>query len=150
MAEHSSSGRSFALAGLSMVLLSALLAAPLASRIVKPITDLQKSVAKISKGTYGHQIKTNRTDEIGDLTTDINKLDKTLEQNRDARRQMFAEVSHELRTPVAVLRSELEAIQDGIRDADKNSIDSLHAETMKLNRPGLPDATDRSLKANQK
>jgi len=117
-----------------MVLLSALLAAPLASRIVKPIIDLQKSVAKISKGTYGHQINTDRNDEIGDLTSDINKLDKTLEQNREARRQMFAQVSHELRTPVAVLRSELEAIQDGIRDADSTSIDSLHTETMKLTR----------------
>ena len=126
--------KSFAIAGLSMVLLSALLAAPLASRIVKPIIDLQKSVAQISKGTYGHQINTDRNDEIGDLTADINKLDKTLEQNREARRQMFAEVSHELRTPVAVLRSELEAIQDGIRDADSTSIDSLHTETMKLTR----------------
>ena len=126
--------KSFALAGISMVLLSALLAAPLASRIVRPIVNVQKSVAKIGQGKYGQTTYSDRSDEIGDLTSDIHKLDNILEHNRDARQRMFAEISHELRTPVAVLRSELEALQDGIRALDGNAVSSLHTETMKLNR----------------
>ena len=31
------------------------------------------------------------------------------------RRDFMADISHELRTPLAVLRGELEAIQDGVR-----------------------------------
>lgn len=31
------------------------------------------------------------------------------------RRDFMADVSHELRTPLAVLRGELEALQDGLR-----------------------------------
>ena len=126
--------KSFALAGITMVLLSALLAVPLAARIVKPIIKVKGTVDEISQGNYSHRITTNRRDEIGDLAKDINKLGASLEHSRDARQRLFAETSHELRTPVAVLQSELEAMQDGIRDINKSSIDSLHSETLRLNR----------------
>ena len=126
--------KSFALAGLSMVLLSALLAAPLASRIVKPILKVSKTVGEISNGNYANRLSTNRQDEIGDLARDVNKLGQTLESNRGARQRHFAEISHELRTPVAVLQAELEALQDGIRDLDQSSVNSLHTETVKLKR----------------
>ena len=126
--------KSFALAGLIMVLLSALLAAPLASRIVKPILKVSKTVGEISDGNYAHRINTNRKDEIGELARDINKLGQSLESNRGARQRHFAEISHELRTPVTVLQAELEALQDGIRELDHNSVNSLHTETVKLKR----------------
>ncbi len=126
--------KSFALAGLCMVFLSALLAAPLASRIVKPILSVKSTVAEISQGNLEHRIETKRRDEIGDLATDINKLGETLEQNREARHRLIAEISHELRTPVAVLQGELEALQDGVRELNSESINSLHTETIRLNR----------------
>jgi len=47
---------------------------------------------------------------------------------------LFSEISHELRTPVAVLRGELELLQDGIRPFDKHSVASLHSETLRLGR----------------
>lgn len=126
--------KSFAIAGLAMVLLSALLAAPLTSRIVKPILKVKKTVAELSDGNFSDRIETKRKDEIGDLSRDINKLGATLESNKDARQRHFAEISHELRTPVGVLQAELEAIQDGIRPLDPSAIDSLHTETLRLNR----------------
>ena len=46
----------------------------------------------------------------------------------------MADASHELRTPLALLRAELEALQDGIRPLDAAAVDSLHADTMRLGR----------------
>jgi two-component system sensor histidine kinase BaeS len=55
------------------------------------------------------------SDELGRLAQDFNQLASTLERNQQMRRDLMADISHELRTPLAVLRGELEAIQDGVR-----------------------------------
>lgn len=50
------------------------------------------------------------------------------------RRDLMADISHELRTPLAVLRGELEAIQDGVRRFTPESIPSLQAEVATLTK----------------
>ncbi|MCV4809069.1 two-component system sensor histidine kinase BaeA, partial [Escherichia coli] len=47
---------------------------------------------------------------------------------------LMADISHELRTPLAVLRGELEAIQDGVRRFTPESIPSLQAEVATLTK----------------
>jgi len=121
-------------AAFAMVVLSALLAIPLASRLVKPILRINTAVGEISDGNYRHQIKDNSRNELGSLSKKINQLALTLDKNQSARQQWTAEISHELRTPVAVLQAEIEALQDGIKPIDIDSVNSLHAETQRLNR----------------
>lgn len=50
------------------------------------------------------------------------------------RRDFMADISHELRTPLAVLRGELEAIQDGVRQFTPESVTSLQAEVATLTK----------------
>ena len=126
--------KSFAWTALAMIVLSALLSIPLASRIVRPILGVNKAVSEISGGNYAHRIDAKRRDELGDLANNINTLGKTLEQNQHARQRWIAEISHELRTPLAVLRGEVEAVQDGVRKMDKAAVDSLHGEVLSLGR----------------
>ena len=57
-----------------------------------------------------------------------------LEQNDRKRRQMLSDISHELRTPLTVIRGEIEALQDGIRQAGPEALQSLHAEVLRLNQ----------------
>src|SRR5205814_2135180 len=45
-----------------------------------------------------------------------------------------ADVAHELRTPLAIQRSQLEAIQDGVNTPTESVITSLHEETLRLGR----------------
>jgi two-component system sensor histidine kinase BaeS len=47
---------------------------------------------------------------------------------------MLADVSHELRTPLTVIRGEIEALQDGIRQVDAKALESLHVEVLCLNK----------------
>ncbi len=126
--------KTFGLTALAMILLSGLLSVPLAGRIVKPLLKVNKAVGEISSGNYAHRVAANRRDEIGDLAANINSLGHTLEQNRDARQRWIAEISHELRTPLAVLRGEIEAVQDGVRTMDKTALASLHTEVLSLGR----------------
>lgn len=126
--------RSFGYAALGMVLLSALLSIPLSSRIIKPLLTVNKAVDEISHGNFGYRVPPGRKDEFGDLANHINSLAHRLNENKTARQRWIAEISHELRTPVAVLQSEIEAIQDGIRQADTQSIESLHHEVLQLSR----------------
>jgi len=50
------------------------------------------------------------------------------------RRDFVADISHELRTPLAILKGELEAIQDGIRKPDVAAMSSLLSETQALSQ----------------
>jgi len=126
--------RRFAFAGFGMVLLSAILAVPIASLLLKPLLRIGDAVENIRHGEYHHRLRLQRRDELGTLAEDINLLAQTLENNRNIRQRWIAEISHELRTPIAVLRGELEAMQDGIRPVNKVAIESLHGEVMGLNR----------------
>lgn len=116
------------------LLVSILLTLPLAKRLVRPIRALADATHKLTKGEYSTRVPFATRDELGQLAQDFNLLALTLEKNQQARRQWVADISHELRTPLAVLRGEIEALQDGVRQATPAAIGSLHAEVLQLGR----------------
>mgnify|MGYP003599751667 CR=1 FL=1 len=87
----------------------------LATYFKKPIQRLLNATRELTKGNYQYQVKINRNDELGDLSTQINQLAVILDQHEHSRRQWVADTSHELKTPLAVLQAQIEAMQDGIR-----------------------------------
>ncbi|MDD5690058.1 MAG: HAMP domain-containing sensor histidine kinase, partial [Caldisericia bacterium] len=56
------------------------------------------------------------------------------QQANRAKDVFLATLSHELRTPLSVMRSDLEAIQDGVYEPSDDVLASLHEETMVLGR----------------
>ena len=70
--------------------------------------------------------------EIGQLATAFNTMAEHVEKEDQLRRAFTADVAHELRTPLAILRSELESVQDGVRQPTDDVIASLHDETLRL------------------
>jgi len=117
-----------------MLLVSALLALPLAKRLVRPLKALAAATHRLAAGEYGTRVAVTSRDELGQLAGDFNALALALEKNEAARRQWVADISHELRTPLAILRGEIEALQDGIRQAGPETIGSLHSEVLHLGR----------------
>lgn len=122
------------LVAMMLVLFAALLAFPLARRLVRPIRALADATHRLSAGEFTTRVPIDSDDELGRLAGDFNTLALTLERNEQARRQWVADISHELRTPVAVMRAEIEAIQDGVRQCTPDTIHSLHDEMLCLNR----------------
>jgi two-component system sensor histidine kinase BaeS len=117
------------------VLLLALAAALLGSRwLAAPLKAMAGQARRIADGDYAARLHSQRSDEIGSLARDLDAMAAALEQHRQARQRWTAEISHELRTPVAILRGEIEALQDGVRPFDAAALASFDAEVRRLGR----------------
>jgi two-component system sensor histidine kinase BaeS len=126
--------QAFALIAFGMVVLYAVLALPMARRMVRPLRAFTQASQALAAGRYETRIDVESRDELGQLARDFNVLAMALERNEWLRRQWVADVSHELRTPLAILRGELEALQDGVRTLGREPIDSLHGDVVRLTR----------------
>jgi len=126
--------QSFVWIALLMVFLSAVLALILAYVLGRPLKRIAGAVKTLAVGRYDMRLPVESTDELGQLARDFNEMAAALDQAEQARRRWIADISHELRTPIAVLRGELEALQDGIRPLTRAAVDSLYGDLMRLNR----------------
>jgi len=113
---------------------AAFLSLPLAGRMVRRIMTLAKATNRLASGEYTIRVPTGSGDELGQLARDFNQLAQTLESNEQLRRRWVADISHELRTPLAVLRGEIEAVQDGVRPLNAQTMEVLHGEILHLSR----------------
>jgi len=123
----------FFLFALFLGVISALIAFPLSTFMVRPIKNIVQGTRALANGDYTTRIPVRGSDELTRLSVDFNSLADTLDQNRRARQQWIADISHELRTPLAILQGELESLQDGIRPMTPETINSLHHEVVHLN-----------------
>ncbi len=125
--------RAFMFVAFVMVIICVLAGLPIAAHLVKPIKHLTKGTQQLISGRFQTVIPVTSKDELGQLSQNFNSLANTLRENEKARQQWIADISHELRTPLAILKGEIEAIQDGIRQSTPEAIASLHSEVEHLN-----------------
>ncbi|MCO1333256.1 ATP-binding protein [Microbulbifer sp. OS29] len=124
----------FALISIATFIIALAIALPLAWQLVRPIRKLTEATHQLSSGEYKTRIDIEQKDELGQLSADFNRLAATLEANEDARNRWMADISHELRTPLAVLKGQIEAIQDGVRTASAENLRILHTKIQQLSR----------------
>lgn len=124
----------FAMVAGVVLLLATGLSLLLSKRLVRPLRGLAEATRQLAAGKFATRVDVVSADELGQLADNFNTLAMTLEKNEQARQQWVADISHELRTPVAILRGEIEALQDGIRQPDSDSLRSLHGEVLRITR----------------
>jgi len=130
--------------GTCFVILAALAAWWLTRILVTPLQRIAQATHRLSGGDYNVRIPVASRDEIGRLSQDFNQLAQALSQNEQLRRSFMADLSHELRTPLAVLKGELEAIEDGVRKTTPATMASLQSEVETLTKL-VSDLYDLSL-----
>ncbi|MDW5377418.1 ATP-binding protein [Halomonas sp. HP20-15] len=118
----------------SLALASLLLAGGLSWWLGRRTRGMALATRRLTEGDYSVRLAERGRDELSRLAHDFNLLAETLEANRRSRQRWVADIAHELRTPLAVLRGEIEALQDGIRHADADSLNSLAQEVGQLER----------------
>jgi len=115
-------------------LLAAGVAVVLARVLLAPVRRLVEATHRLASGDYTIRVPDSGSDELHELASDFNRLAMSLGTAERSRRNFIADISHELRTPLAVLRGELEAIEDGVRKPDRATLASLQAEVAFLSQ----------------
>jgi two-component system sensor histidine kinase BaeS len=124
----------FAAIALGMLATALILGAGLAYWLTRRVRVLAAGTHALMQGNYDVRLEVRGHDELAQLARDFNALAATLASARQARQQWIADIAHELRTPLAVLRAEVESLQDGVRPLDQAAVSSLASETGRLAR----------------
>ncbi len=103
-------------------------------RTVRPVIELTSAARDLQAGDRRRRAAVTGNDEIAQLARAFNDLVDSVEREDAIRRAFAADVAHELRTPLAVLRSQLEAVRDGVMKPTPALFRSLHDETLRLGR----------------
>lgn len=114
------------------------------SRILTPISTLQKAATDLSIGKKIEYIEVNRRDELGELAKVFNTMAKSLNEREVARKSSMSKFAHELRTPLAVIQGELEAMLDDVYPVSKESLKSILEEVLRLKK--MVEALERLYK----
>lgn len=116
-------------------LLSVAAAAFITQVLIRPLIALTDGAKRLEAGERGIRLRLPRSrDELRALTEAFNNLVAGLERQESWRRDLVADIAHDLRTPLAVLRSEIEAMQDGVSQPDPDGLERLHSQVMHLSK----------------
>lgn len=107
----------------------------MSKRISSPISRVISAARSISNGYYSERInQKSNTREINLLTSTVNQLAESLENQEALRKRLTGDVAHELRTPLATLQSHMEAMIDGIWEPDAERLKSCHEEIVRISK----------------
>lgn len=88
------------------------------SHIVRKIEKLKNKIDNIDNPNYNHKINFIIDDEIRSLSLAIEDMRLSLINQEKYRNQMYQNISHDFKTPLTVIKSYIEAVEDGVEDKD--------------------------------
>ena len=113
---------------------SIVMAIILARMLARPLAEVGGAARRIADGDYAARVPREGPEEIASLADSFNQMAASLERQEAMRRDFIANAAHELRTPLTNLQGYLEALRDGVIEADRATYDSLLDEAGRLVR----------------
>ena len=102
--------------------------------ILKPIRELTRATKKMQQGELDQRVETTSGGEIGKLGESFNELARRLKEQKTLREEMVSDVAHELRNPLSNIQGYLEGLKEGMIEPTKQVFESLHQQSLVLNR----------------
>jgi len=98
---------------LAALLLLTALAYAMVRRLLRPLDDIRAGALRYGAGDFSQPIVPRRSDELGELAGQINRMADSLHGMLDAKRQLLLAISHELRSPLTRARLNAELVDGG-------------------------------------
>jgi two-component system sensor histidine kinase BaeS len=104
-------------------------------RVQRSVAEVSSAAAAIADGHYDSRVSPPQLgDDFDSLARAFNQMASRLESVEATRRRLFGDLAHEIRTPVSVLEAYLEAVEDGVKTLDRETITMLRDQTRRLVR----------------
>ncbi|MCJ8009815.1 sensor histidine kinase [Lederbergia wuyishanensis] len=94
--------------------ISILLIVVFATFLVRPIKRLTKATRKVASGNYDITLDSQRSDEIGALAKDFERMAKSLQKLDEMRQEFVSNVSHEIQSPLTSIQGFTKAIRSKV------------------------------------
>ena len=109
-----------------------LLMSLISRRLLAPVQTLSAAARRLGQGDLSQRVPAAGPSEIEDLGHAFNTMAENLQAAEAQRRNLVADVAHELRTPLSNIQGYLEAVNDGLLEADQTTIGTLRQQTAHL------------------
>ncbi|MDD2350964.1 MAG: HAMP domain-containing sensor histidine kinase [Synergistaceae bacterium] len=118
-----------------MLMIAVIISFIMADVISRPILNVSKRASLISRGKYRvHDDLRSDITELQLLIDSIDRLGLSLEEQEELRKRLMSDIAHELRNPLTIIKSHLEAFEDGVWEPTKERVKLTVDEIDRLSR----------------
>lgn len=104
-------------------------------RLQRSVAEVSAAATAVADGRYDVRVSPlHLGDDFARLSSAFNQMAQRLESVDSTRRQLFGDLAHEIRTPVSVLEAYMEAVEDGVKTLDPDTVALLRGQTHRLVR----------------
>lgn len=104
--------------GISFILVSFFILA-WSNNLVNRIKKIKDKIDNINNENYSHDADTKYSDELYTLDRAVQDMHLYLTKQEEYKNQMYQNISHDFKTPITVMKSYIEAAEDGIQTKDE-------------------------------
>ncbi len=105
-----------------------------ARSLVAPINRMTSTARAIKEGDLSARTNLTGEDEIARLGETFDAMAESVEKDRMLERRLTTDVAHELRTPLMAIQATVEAMVDGVYEADEERLVTVNSEVQRLSR----------------
>lgn len=99
--------------------------------VIHKIDKLKEKIDNIDNPDYDHKLSFQIDDEMRSLELAIEDMRISLINQEEYRNQMYQNISHDFKTPLTVIKSYIEAVEDGVED-NATALTTIKEQTNKL------------------
>lgn len=121
-------------AAILAVIISLIVGQIYARNMVRPVSRITRAARAIKEGDLSARTGLRGDDEVSRLGETFDQMADAVEKDRQMERRLTTDVAHELRTPLMAIQSTVEAMIDGVFEADTERLNTINDEVIRLSR----------------